>query len=285
MLINNTYFVGEILVANRDQAAVRSRLDWFISKYEPIFLEKVLGYNLYKALKAGYGAIPADQKWIDLVEGCEYQDSAGRTVRWQGLIYQEGSNLDAFDALQDDYLIVGRGEAYDPANNATTTIIPPAYVGTAFRFYQRNYGQLRPPKNPATIYDEYSVSGNVLTLLGGLKFSAGDTYFYKAAVLNGSTSVDPTGKRSLIANYIYFYFERDNAAQKTSLGVTVSKTENAEVVSPATPLMVVWFEMYKWLQDLICFLNNKVDTYTEWKDQNGYQVLCDFEPVNPFITI
>lgn len=87
-LIDRTYFVGEINIPNTNQAAIGSQVDLFIQQYEDRFLNEVLGYTLYKALKAGMQVVPVAQKWTDLIEGVEYTDTADKTRKWQGLVTQ-----------------------------------------------------------------------------------------------------------------------------------------------------------------------------------------------------
>ncbi len=87
-LIDRTYFIGELNIPNTDTPAIGELLDWFIEKYEEKFLTDVLGYSLYKALKAGLQVLPVDQKWTDLIEGVEYTDIHNKTCYWKGLVTQ-----------------------------------------------------------------------------------------------------------------------------------------------------------------------------------------------------
>lgn len=86
MLIDRTYFVGDLNIPNTSTAAIGSLLDWFIEKYEEKFLLDAFGYSLYKAFKAGMQDDPVAQKWTDLIEGVEYTDLSGITRYWRGLI-------------------------------------------------------------------------------------------------------------------------------------------------------------------------------------------------------
>jgi len=86
MLIDRTYFVGEINIPNVDQSAIGSLVDLFIQKYEPAFLQAALGYDLYKAFTAGIASATPEQKWKDLRDGVEYTDQQGNLTKWKGLI-------------------------------------------------------------------------------------------------------------------------------------------------------------------------------------------------------
>lgn len=82
--IDATYFVGELTVPNSDKPEVLQRLTLFISKYEPLFLQKLFGYPLYKAFSAV--APPTDQRFLDILNGKEYTDFQGRLQKWKGLV-------------------------------------------------------------------------------------------------------------------------------------------------------------------------------------------------------
>ncbi|KAF0193983.1 MAG: hypothetical protein FD166_3609 [Bacteroidetes bacterium] len=71
MLIDQSYFVGEILVPNLTgvgpiPAGNVEELTRFITKYEPDYLDEVLGPGLSEAFQAGISAATPDQRWIDL---------------------------------------------------------------------------------------------------------------------------------------------------------------------------------------------------------------------------
>ena len=70
MIINSTYFINEIFIAGQansvDIDSSRSKLSGFIAKYEPKFLNDLLGDVLYSEFKAGLTENPIPQKWTDL---------------------------------------------------------------------------------------------------------------------------------------------------------------------------------------------------------------------------
>lgn len=84
--IKPEYFIREINIPNTNQAAVLNRLSGLINKYEPEFLEKVLGYPLDEQFTTGYSAPSPEQKWKDLAEGKAYTKTDGKPARWAGLI-------------------------------------------------------------------------------------------------------------------------------------------------------------------------------------------------------
>lgn len=79
MLIDISYFFGDIQVGQLSEQSVKDTLNLFISQYEPAILERLLGYATYKALA------DSDQKWTDLKTGVEYTDENGILQKWNGL--------------------------------------------------------------------------------------------------------------------------------------------------------------------------------------------------------
>lgn len=271
-LIDRTYFVGELSIPNTSQAAIGSAVDLFIEQYEDKLLNEVLGYTLYKALKAGLQDAPVAQKWTDLIEGVEYTDLANKTRKWQGLVTQPPSILNALDALNTISVKVGAGGTFDPLTGSNSTIIPAALVGKDFIIEQRGVGQL--------LTSEYSISGNTLTLLSGV-FAVNDIYLYKSATLAINTTTG-TNKKSLIANYVYYWYQRNNHTQTATTGENKAVNENSTIASPALKLVRAWNEMSAWICDLVDYLNARKDDYTEWADQDVWCMLRKFKTINEF---
>lgn len=184
MLIDRTYFVGELNIPNTSNAAVGSLVDLFIGKYEKQWLDEVLGYSLSKAFKTGWAEPVPDSKWFDLVDGVEYTDTYGKTKYWRGLVS--------------------------------------------------------------------AVSGNV------------------------SFDLSP------IANFVYYWYMRNNHTQTASTGETKGKHENADTASMAVKLTRAWNEMSAWVCELVDYLNAREDDYTEWADQAVWCMLKKFRPINEF---
>jgi hypothetical protein len=271
-LIDRTYFVGELNIPNTSQVAIGSAVDLFIEEYEDRFLSEVLGYTLYKALKAGLQIVPVAQKWTDLIEGVEYIDLASKTRKWKGLVTQPPTVLNALDALNPIDIVVGRGQLYDPVSNTTSTTIPASLVGKTFIFEKRAFGKL--------IAGEYSVVGNTLTLTSG-QFSANDVYTYKAATLAINTTTG-TNKKSLIANYVYYWYSRNSHTQTVSTGEVKPQNENAVIANPSLKLVRAWNEMSEWICELISYLDAKKDDYAEWSDHNVWSMRNKFRKINEY---
>lgn len=271
-LIDRTYFVGELSIPNTSQAAIGSAVDLFIEQYEEKLLTEVLGYTLYKALKAGLQVVPVAQKWTDLIEGVEYTDLATKTRFWKGLVTQPPTVLNALDALNPIDIVAGRGQLYDPTPATISTIIPAALVGKTFIFEKRGVGKL--------IAGEYSVVGNTLTLIGD-QFAINDVYTYKSATLAINTSTG-TDKKSLIANYVYYWYIRNNHTQTATTGETKAANENSTMASPALKMVRAWNEMSAWICELVDYLDAKKDDYTQWADHDVWCMRRKFRPINEF---
>lgn len=272
MLIDRTYFVGELNIPNTSQAAIGSQADLFIEQYEDQLLTEVLGYSFYKSFKAGMQEVPVAQKWTDIIEGVEYTDINSKVRFWKGLVTQPPTVLNALDALNPIDVVVGRGQLYDPVANTTSTTIPAALVGKDFIIEKRGFGKL--------IAGEYSVSGSTLTLIGG-QFAINDVYTYKSATLAINTTTG-TNKKSLISNYVYYWYQRNNHTQTATTSEVKPANENAMVASPAVKMVRAWNEMSIWICELVDYLNARKDDYTEWVNQDVWCMLKKFRPINEF---
>lgn len=89
MIIDYTYFRGEIMIAQLSQAEVREDLQLLIDKYEQRYLKQLLGLALYNSFMSGIEPISgADQKWLNLLQGIEYEHN-GRLYQWVGFENEE----------------------------------------------------------------------------------------------------------------------------------------------------------------------------------------------------
>ena len=263
-LIDRSYFIGELNLAgiNRnDDGSPGPTLDWFIAKYEPELLERILGYDMYAAFKEGLTQSTIEQRWTDLLEGTTYTWGS-RTKRWRGLISQATAVIDAIEAANTITLIVDRGHVMpgdaetDPVDGADTVELPPSVVGKQLIVVQRVFGQLRT--------DEYEITGTTLHLLGGVTFSAGDTYFIKLATLSINTS-SGLNKESLIANYVYCRYMRHLISQTAVMGEVQAKMENSDNVSAGDKIQRASYELDRWTGEMYEYLQSQSSTYPEWK--------------------
>lgn len=101
-LIDYTYFErGNIKIPQFDDSgAVQSELEFYIDKYEKVYLISLLGYDLYKAFMDDFsGGTPQTQKYLDLLNGKDYTidyNGNSQTVHWNGLKNSDKESLLAY---------------------------------------------------------------------------------------------------------------------------------------------------------------------------------------------
>lgn len=86
-IIDKTYFDGgELNIPGTDTLAIQELIIDFISKYEKKYLQKALGYPLYKLFVADGYENPASQRFRDLLNGgIEWTDQNSKVHLWNGL--------------------------------------------------------------------------------------------------------------------------------------------------------------------------------------------------------
>jgi hypothetical protein len=77
MIIDTTYFFGDIYVPQVTETSVANSLNKYIAKYEPEFLQRVLGYEMGKNISS----------YPDIINGKEFNDSyiGNQLNKWIGL--------------------------------------------------------------------------------------------------------------------------------------------------------------------------------------------------------
>lgn len=255
-LINKTFFVGELNIPTNN-VNVEPKLDIFIQKYESAFLRGIMGRKLYTAFEAGLIADPQEQRMLNLLFG---------TNTYDGLISSlSGASLNIIPETTKS-LVVGRGNEYDPITGASTVILDPLFVGTPFVFSQRSIGQL-------VIGTEYTVAGNVLTLLNGAKFLVNDTFFLNKE-LSFEIAPGVTGVKSIIANYVYFKYINNEESQNVGIGVVVTKTENARRVTGMYRTVSAMHECKQGVEEFFDFIKSS-SVYPEFDKKAAHKFYCN----------
>lgn len=81
MIINASYFVGKINLPQVGDSAGLANVQLFINQYEPEYLQRILGYDLWKVFTEGE---PTDPRWEALLGGEEYIQY-DKTRKFEGL--------------------------------------------------------------------------------------------------------------------------------------------------------------------------------------------------------
>lgn len=278
MFIDRTYFIGELNIPGTDKVSVQERLDLFIETHETLLLKDIFGYQFYKAFMNGLTGAPVAQIWTDLLQGAVFTGYNGRQEEWIGLVSQPLDIINAVDASNAITIIVGRGQTNDPVATQNTVKLPVSLIGKDFILEQRAIGRLRP--------DEYSIitvdaPNDTLRLNNGKIFTNDDTYFYKSATLALNTAVG-TAKKSLIANYVYYQWMKNEVTQSVQLGEVAAKAENAQVVSPNAKMIRAYNEMVDYIQRLMYYLQRRRTDYTDWWSTQEQTTLNRYRKINQF---
>lgn len=188
-LIDQTYFVADLQVANTSNDAILERLQFFIDKYEPELLQDILGYPLWRLLFLELEANEDDSlatlstRFDKIVNGVEYIGQDDKLHKWRGLIF-------------------------------------------------------------------HNEEGNL--------------------------------KQSMIANYVYWHWLKDQNTQTVGLGEVATQAQNAILVSPMKKMNRAWNEMSRMVAELFYFLQSNRDDYPEWTDTNWILRQRFFAPQNQF---
>jgi hypothetical protein len=88
--------------------------------------------------------------------------------------------------------------------------------------------------------------------------------------------------RSLIANFVYWHWMKDQVTQTTGLGEAATQAQNATLVSPTGKMVSAWNEMAKMVAHLHYFLNDKQADYPEWVGWSKWPMYMLAANVNQF---
>jgi len=234
--IDHTYFVGEINLPNTNEEDIQVRLKHFINIYEPKFLTELLGYDLYSSFIAGLQETIIEQKWVDLLYG---------NGIYKGLMSTPNGIAATVNSSNTLEMVVGRGRINDPVDGSNTTVIPDVFANVPTVLERRGIGQL--------LINEFSIDGNTLTLTNGT-FNSGEIFFLKKDTTIGIAPAPSVMPISMIANYVYYWWMRNEATQTAGVGEVMTKTENSYRTSPATKMIKAWNDMVDMVWECMRFL-------------------------------
>ena len=228
MLIDSSYFLGPLTIAQLGQQSVVDDLNDFINRWEPVIMEAALGYDFYQAFLDGINVgsdETIDQRWLDLLNGVAFTNLSQIKKKFVG--FAGGDNTQTIIASQRDDLTIYAG-------------ITPGF-----------------PVNGNSYTNSSLDSWNYeLELFGAGTLDRGTEWNYKPG--GGWVLTDPnyktqfeerwiihfTGKKvqgiqsgnqnllSPLANFIYYEYMVNLHTHATGSGIKKSDSENAENASP-----------------------------------------------------
>lgn len=228
MLIDSSYFLGPLTIAQLGQQSVIDDLNNFIDRFEPVIMEAALGYDFYQAFLEGIEVSSdeqIEQRWLDLLNGVAFTNLSQIRKKFSG--FAGGDNTLTVIATQRDDLTIYAG------------ITPGFAVGS-------------------NSYTNASLNGwnFELELFGAGTLERGVDWNYKSG--GGIVLTDPdyqtqynerwvihfTGKKvqgiqsgnqnllSPLANFIYYEYMVNLHKQATGSGIKKSDSENSANASP-----------------------------------------------------
>jgi hypothetical protein len=261
-LINSSYFIGPLTIAQLGQPAVENNLNLFINRAEPQLLEAALGYDLWQDFNTGLQQSVIDPKWLALRDGVTFKGvsswpgwywgftwfnryyflNSQRSIHFPGLAAPMSFTTPVI-AVPQIVLIAG-----NPTGNPTASVPNPipntnAYTwsglaNATYSIERRGTGTMIPGV-------DYSLSNNnqIITLLkSGDVFGAGEIFILKftQSIMTGSPS---SSYVSPIAGYVYYNWVRDQQTMNTGSGVVKAKPENADRWNPSQRMADAWAQM------------------------------------------
>lgn len=284
--IDASYFVGNLNIPNSDQLSVLQNISWFIKKYEPEFLLRAMGYPLYKVFAEGMNVIPPatpSTRYLDILYGKEYTNVYGLVTKWNGLIVTD----DPIFNLSGGY--VYKKPIYMKAGvttGLTSGVNTAVFDGTGGKDDWRGWTPILSRTaimKPGIDYSWDPDTGTVVLLVPGDVFGNGEYFVAQFELRTNATVavIDVAVNQSIIANYVYYWYARNNTTQSTGIGEVRTESENSTAVSPRQKMISAWNEMYRGVKGLMRFLEANTDTYPEWTNQYEQGALRHFKFINP----
>lgn len=249
MLIDSSYFVGPVTIAQLGQQSVVDDLNNFINRWEPIILEAALGYDFYQAFMDGLSVgsdEQIDQRWMDLLHGVTFTSLAGYKKRFVGLA--GGQNTQSLVATQRDDLTIYAGTTPGFSIGSNSFSIP-GVLGWNYQIEIFGAGTL----NRGTDWN-YTSTGASLSD-PNYKTQVGERWILHFT--DKKVQTIQSGTQNLVsplANFIYYEYMANLTTQATGSGIKKSSSENAENASPNKKLADAFNEGVKQISLLWEFL-------------------------------
>lgn len=284
-----SYYVGDLTIPNGGKTEIAQRITWFIQKYEPVFLQKLLGYPLYKAFVAGMSVTaPAtpDQRFLNILYGCEYTDLNGYLRKWKGLILTDSPiyNLAGGQVYKPPvYITAGTTAGFTPNTNTATM------DGTNGTDDWRGWTPILSRgtiQRPGVDYSWNPQTGVLQLLAPGDVFGPAEFLFTTFQPRTDEVPVpDVVNNDSALAYFIYYWYFRSLATQTTGIGEVRTQAENSTLVSMRSKLIWAQNIVHRWAYDFLYFMKvnetNDPTLYPEWNYINRVAAAKYFAFSNP----
>jgi hypothetical protein len=303
-LIDTSYFIGPLTVAQLGQQSVQNNLQLFINRAEPQFLEAALGYDLWQDFLTGLSQPVIDPRWLALLNGVQFKSVSNWPNWYMGFnmynwYYWLNSQRDMYFpgfATQTSFvsptplsptvtLIAG-----NPAGNPTPRWPNPVVGANSYTYSglaNATYSINRRGVGPLIIGIDYALSNNnqTFTLLApGDMWGSQDVLIITITTAN-NVGVPSNQYVSPIAGYVYYLWVRDQISMNTGAGIVQPNPENAERANPSWRMVDAWSQMvldvFKLWQYLEAMYVQQGPTYYASYDRTKINYPF-FQPINPF---
>lgn len=271
MIINSSYFIGDLNIPHTASPEVAATLNTIITQREKEYLNKLLGYELYKAFINGLAVTTPAQRYLDILLGQEYTGFDSRLHKWEGLIDtsidNSQNNVSATTGL---FFTVG---APNGPIDGSTIYNNSAIYNFPYSVFQRSYGALELLKadnsNIATA-DIANVPSGGFSWLKGIKFSLNDKYLITLAnpIVTVTSTTAALAPSSPIADYCFYWWLCQKHSLTASIGQVKQKTQNGSVVSEKYKACKAYNAMVDKSAKLYFFLYANASIYPEFVPNN-----------------
>lgn len=302
-LINSSYFIGPLTIAQLGQPSVENNLNLFINRAEPQLLEAALGYDLWQDFMTGLQQPVIDPKWLALRDGVTFKSvsswpgwywgftwfnryywmNSQRSIRFPGFAAPISFTAPV-NSLPQINLIAGNvtGNPTAGVPNPTPGTNTYTWSGLANAIYSIERRQ----SGTMLVGIDYALSNNnqTITLLKpGDLFGNGEVFILKfsQSVMTGAPS---SSYVSPIAGYVYYCWVRDQLTMNTGAGVVKNKPENADLSNPSMRMADAWnqmaldiFKMWQYLESKWYIDQTIYPSYDRTKIDYAF-----FQPINVF---
>jgi hypothetical protein len=302
-LINNSYFVGPLTIAQLGQPSVANNLNLFINRAEPQLLEAALGYDLWQDLMTGLSQPVIDQKWLNLRDGVTFKSVSSWPGWYWGFTWfnryywlnsQRSMHFPGF-ASPLNFTVQSGGTpqitliAGNPTGNPSPGVPNPTVNTNTYTWSGLSNAMFSIERRGAgTLIQgiDYSLSNNnqTITLLKvGDVFGAGEIFIlrFSQATVAGSPSFSYV---SPIAGYVYYLWVRDQVSINTGAGVVQPNPENSDRTNPSWRMVDAWtqmaldiFKLWQYLEAMWNYDPTMYPSYDRTKIDYAF-----FQPINVF---